>query len=72
MRGEREKLRRANDYLMFFMDELCDYDFSRKKSETVEDWAKRIYMKSSSLKTLGHDCRRSIMMLSCCDIGVTA
>lgn len=72
MRGEKEKLRRANDYLMFFMDDLCEYNFSRMKSESVEEWAKRIYMKSSSLKTLGQDCRRSIMMLGCCDIGVTA
>ena len=72
MRGEREKLRSANNYLMFFMDELCDYDFSRTNGETIEELAKRIYMKSSSLKTLGQDCRESIMMLGCCDIGVTA
>jgi len=66
---EKEKLRRANDYLMFFMDDLCEYDFSRMDDEDIESWAKRIYMKSSSLKTLGEECRQSIMMLSCCDQG---
>jgi len=66
---EKEKLRRANDYLMFFMDDLCGYDFSRMDDEDIESWAKRIYMKSSSLKTLGEECRQSIMMLSCCDQG---
>jgi len=66
---EKEKLRRANDYLMFFMDDLCEYDFSRMDNEDIESWAKRIYMKSSSLKTLGEECRQSIMMLNCCDQG---
>jgi len=66
---EKEKLRKTNDYLMFFMDDLCEYDFSRMDDEDIESWAKRIYMKSSSLKTLGEECRQSIMMLSCCDQG---
>lgn len=66
-----EKLRKANDYLMFFMDDLCEYNFSRMEGETNEEWAKRIYMKSSSLKTLGEECRKSIMMLNCCEQGAT-
>ena len=68
---QEEKLRKVNDYLMFFMDDLCEYDFSRTKGESNEDWAKRIYMKSSSLKTLGEECRKSIMMLNCCEQGAT-
>jgi len=72
MYQEEEKLRKANDYLMFFMDDLCEYDFSRMNGETIEDWAKRIFVKTSSLKSLGQDCRKSIMMLGCCERGVTA
>mgnify|MGYP001552391591 FL=1 len=68
---QEEKLRRVNDYLMFFMDDLCEYNFSRTEGETNEEWAKRIYMKSSSLKKLGEECRKSIMMLNCCEQGAT-
>lgn len=68
MTGESETLKRANDYLMFFVDDLCEYDFSRRNHESDAEWAKRLYVKTNSLKALADDCRTRVMMLACCDI----
>lgn len=67
MTGEGKTLKRANEYLMFFVNDLCEYDFARRSHESDSEWAKRMYIKLNSLKVLAEDCRTKVMMLACCD-----
>lgn len=70
MIGERDTLRIVNDYLMFFVHDLCDYDFARKRGESDAEWAKRMYVKINSLKSLADDCKQRMLLLACCDRSV--